>query len=107
MFSVPQAYTFHKRSCQKTKKRLSCALEKAKEVWEAKKRRKTEEVTRIQETAESASNHNVTAQLLDNAPLHSAHRELEVSLPTHPVSSSLMKGSLFVRTTLLPGTTKI
>jgi hypothetical protein len=45
MFSVPQAYTFHKRSCQKTKKRLSSALEKAKEVWQAKKRQKTEAKT--------------------------------------------------------------
>jgi hypothetical protein len=41
-FLVPQAYTFHKRSCQKTKKRLAGALEKAKEVWQAKKRQKTE-----------------------------------------------------------------
>jgi hypothetical protein len=38
-FSVPQAYTFHQRSCQKTKKRLSSALDKAKEVWQSKKRR--------------------------------------------------------------------
>lgn len=45
VFSVPQAYTYHKRSCQKTKKRLSGALEKAREVWQAKKRRKTEEIT--------------------------------------------------------------
>lgn len=42
-FSVLQAYSYHKRSCQKTKKRLASALEKAKEVWEAKKRRKNEE----------------------------------------------------------------
>jgi hypothetical protein len=41
-FSVPQAYTFHKRSCQQTKKRLSGALDKAKEVWHSKKRRTTE-----------------------------------------------------------------
>ena len=36
-FSVPQAYTGHKRSCQKTKKRLSSALDKAKEVWQSRK----------------------------------------------------------------------
>jgi hypothetical protein len=36
-FSVPQAYTFHQRSCQKTKKWLSSALDKAKEVWQSKK----------------------------------------------------------------------
>ena len=41
-FSVQQAYTYHKRSCQKTKKRLAGALEKAKEVWQTNKRRKTE-----------------------------------------------------------------
>jgi hypothetical protein len=41
-FSVLQAYSFHQRSCQKTKKRLSGALEKAKEVWQSKKRRKME-----------------------------------------------------------------
>jgi hypothetical protein len=42
-FTVPQAYTFHKRSCNKTKKRLSSALDKAKDIWQAKKRRKLEE----------------------------------------------------------------
>jgi hypothetical protein len=42
-FSVQQAYTYHKRSCEKTKKRLSGALEKAKEVWQANKRRRMEE----------------------------------------------------------------
>lgn len=41
-FSLPQAYTCHKRSCQKTKKRLSGALDKAKEVWQARKRRKSQ-----------------------------------------------------------------
>jgi hypothetical protein len=41
-FSVQQAYTCHKRSCQKTKKRLAGALEKAKEVWQANKRQKRE-----------------------------------------------------------------
>lgn len=44
-FSVLQAYSYHKHSCQKTKKRLASALEKAKEVWETKKRRKTEATT--------------------------------------------------------------
>jgi hypothetical protein len=42
MFSAPQGYTFHKRSCLKTKKRFSSALDKAKEVWQSKKRRKME-----------------------------------------------------------------
>ena len=42
MFSLPQAYTFHKCSCQKTKKWLSNALDKAKEVWQSKKHQKME-----------------------------------------------------------------
>jgi hypothetical protein len=41
-FSVPQVYTYHKRSCKKTKKWLSGTLEKAKEVWWAKKRQKVD-----------------------------------------------------------------
>jgi hypothetical protein len=41
-FSLPQAYTYHKRTCEKTKKRLSGAWDKAKEVWKAKKRQKIE-----------------------------------------------------------------
>lgn len=48
-FSVPQAYTYHKRSCQKTKKRLATALEKAKEVLHARKRQKTEGMAQNQE----------------------------------------------------------
>jgi hypothetical protein len=67
-FSVPQAYTFHKRSCQKTKKRLSSALEKAKEVWQAKKRRKTEVMQST--TAESPPDQNVAVeQELNNVAL--------------------------------------
>jgi hypothetical protein len=43
-FSLPQAYSFHKCSCQKTKKRLAGALEKAKGVWQARKRQTIEEM---------------------------------------------------------------
>jgi hypothetical protein len=43
VFSVPQAFSCHKRSCPKSKKRLSSALERAKEVWQSRKRRKAEE----------------------------------------------------------------
>lgn len=45
---MPQAYTYHKRSCPKAKKRLSDALAKANEVWQAKKRRKTEGMAQSQ-----------------------------------------------------------
>ena len=68
VFSVPQAYTYHKQSCQKTKKRLSCALEMVKEVWQAKKRRKTEQMSR-DEVAECSSHQNVAAELLSNDAL--------------------------------------
>jgi hypothetical protein len=34
------ALNYHKRTCAKTKKRFSSALEKAKESWSAKKRRR-------------------------------------------------------------------
>jgi hypothetical protein len=44
IFSLPQAYTFHQRGCQKTKKRMLGALEKARDILQAKKRRKTEVV---------------------------------------------------------------
>ena len=41
-FSLPQAYTFHQHSCQRTKKRLLGALEKAKDILQARKHRKVE-----------------------------------------------------------------
>ena len=45
-FDVLQAYSsYYKHSCEKTKKQLASALEKAKEVWETKKHRKTEATT--------------------------------------------------------------
>ena len=43
---TPRAYTCHTRSCPKTKKRLSSALEKAKEIFQANKRRKMEDAAR-------------------------------------------------------------
>jgi hypothetical protein len=53
---VQQAYTCHKRSCQKTKKRLAGALEKAKEVWQANKRQKREaKATKDSETLAAAA----------------------------------------------------
>ena len=38
-FSLPSAYSKHKRTCGTTKKRLSSALDKAKEMWREKKQR--------------------------------------------------------------------
>jgi|ERR1700679_202851 hypothetical protein len=59
-FSVPQAYTFHKRSCQQTKKHLSNALDKAKEVWQSRKRRKVEVMQNP--TAENPPDQNVVVE---------------------------------------------
>jgi hypothetical protein len=33
---LPQAYTYHKHSCYKTKQWIAVALDKAKDVWQAK-----------------------------------------------------------------------
>jgi len=57
-FSVPQAYTYHKRSCEKTKKRLSGALEKAKEIWRAKKRQKVDKLAANEALALRSSDTN-------------------------------------------------
>jgi hypothetical protein len=42
-FSIIQAYSYHKQSCQKTKRWLLTALEKAKEVWQIRKQRRMEQ----------------------------------------------------------------
>jgi hypothetical protein len=68
VFSVPQAYTYHKRSCQKMKKQLLCALEMVKEVWQAKKHQKMEQMS-CNEVAECSSHQNVAAKLLSNDAL--------------------------------------
>ena len=71
-FSAPQAYTFHKRSCQKTKKRLFSALDKAKEVWQSKKRRKKE--TMQSPTAENPTVRNeAVEQESSDVPLMLQH----------------------------------
>jgi hypothetical protein len=62
-FSLPQAYTFHQRSCQRTKKRLLGALEKAKGILQARKRRKVESVPPAQNPAEAGP----SSQLVDLA----------------------------------------
>jgi hypothetical protein len=65
-FSSPQAYSCHKRGCEKTKKRLSGALEKAKEIWQAKKRQKTE-ANPSNEISAGPSNLETTPQPVSNA----------------------------------------
>jgi hypothetical protein len=97
LFSVPQAYTCHKCSCQKTKKWLSCALEKAKEVWQAKKHRKTEEGTQSEAAhSESRLNEglNATELLLNDAPLPGIYPQVGFS----PMQVyRLWRGFVFVR----------
>ena len=76
-FSVPQAYSCHKHSCQKTKKRLSGALEKAKEAWQVKKRRKVEE--KAKPAKGSSSTLNVVAEIAsDNAFVTDPEVEVEI-----------------------------
>jgi hypothetical protein len=78
-FSLPQAYTFHQRSCQKTKKRLLGALEKARDILQArKKRRKVESVLPAQDLAAEAG---PSRQLVDLAhpndlPIPVVHSEV-------------------------------
>jgi hypothetical protein len=68
-FSLPQAYTCHKCSCAKTKKQLSGALEKAKEAWRAKKRKKADELA-ANEVLAGSSNTNAIPESgpTDSAP---------------------------------------
>lgn len=81
-FSLPQAYTFHQRSCQKTKKRLLGALEKAKNILQARKRRKLEGVLPAQNLAAEAG---PFSQLVDLAhpndlPIPVVHSEVRFPL---------------------------
>jgi len=46
------SYTYHARGCQKTKKRVSRALVKAKEIWQSRKRRRLEASEQAQNTPE-------------------------------------------------------
>ena len=81
-FSVPQAYTFHKRSCQKTKKRLSSALDKAKEVWQSKKHKKME-VTQST-TAENLPDQNPAVEQESNDIALASQHEVR----THDVGAT-------------------
>src|SRR5271156_6434388 len=56
-FFAPHTYTYHMHTCPQTKKRLSSALGKAREVFQVKKRRKMEVM--IRQEASETSNHPV------------------------------------------------
>jgi len=86
VFSVPQAYSYHRRSCPKTRKRLSDALAKANEVWRAKKRQRIDGSQAI----ECTSSPSVVAELQLN----------DVSdgslLPVHPQVRSHARSTVFL-----------
>ena len=77
-FSVPQAYTFHKRSCQKAKKRLSTALDKAKEVWQSKKRRRMEVMQ--SPTAENPPDQNAAVEQESNKAALALQHEVRLMM---------------------------
>jgi hypothetical protein len=83
-FSAPQAYTFHQRSCQRTKKRLLGALEKAKDILQARKRRKVESVLLAQNLATEAvpSSQPVDLAHPNDLPIPAVHSE--VRFPFNP-----------------------
>src|ERR1700736_4681192 len=68
-FGMLQAYSYHKRTCRQTKKRLASALEKAKEVWRMNKHRKIEERCEIPVAEGSASPDDITPGLDPADPL--------------------------------------
>jgi hypothetical protein len=74
-FSAPHTYTHHMRTCPQTKKRLSSALENAREVLQEKKRRKMEDMIQREALLVDTSNHPVI-----DSP--SSLTDLEVLLPT-------------------------
>ena len=86
---MPQAYTYHKRSCQKTKKRLSGALEKAKEVWQTKKRRKREAITlsQVEERTLDQSADTVQPQNPKVLVIAATHPEVRVAFDAEAASS--------------------
>jgi hypothetical protein len=64
-FSQQSAFSNHERVCQKSKKRLSSVLEKAKELWSIKKRRRLD-------PGEIAVNEHSLAGLIREQPPASA-----------------------------------
>jgi hypothetical protein len=77
-FSLPQAYAFHQRSCQRTKKRLLGALEKARDVLQARKRRKVESVLLAKNLAAETGTSSQPVDLAhpNDLPIHVGHSEV-------------------------------
>jgi len=71
-FSQQSAYSHHKRTCQKARKRLSTALTAARQMWTTQKRRRTTDPT---------------ASTTDDGPV----------LPGLAIGSSMSEGTVQVR----------
>lgn len=73
-FSQSSALSYHKRSCKPSKRRLDGALEKAKEVWDAKKKRRVEaiELGRKNSSSETTGGADVSAHVVGDMPTYSA-----------------------------------
>ena len=101
-FSVPQAYTFHQRSCQRTKKRLLGALEKVKDILQARKRRKVESVLLAQNlVATEAGPSSRPADLahpneISTSVVHSEVRFTFNQVPNHLLTYSLYQGGMAI-----------
>ncbi len=91
VFSVPQAYSYHRRSCPKTRKRVSDALAKANEIWQAKKCQKIDG----SQALECTSSPSVVAELQSkDDDDDSAHSQVRFHVRSAVL---LMNGSLDCR----------
>ena len=95
-FSLPQAYTFHQRICQRMKKWFLGSLEKVKDILQGRKRRKVESVIPAQNLAAEAgpSSQLVYPAHPNDLPIPVVHSEVRFSfnrdyhLLTFPISES-------------------
>ncbi len=87
VFSVPQAYSYHRRSCPKTRKRLSDALAKANEIWQVKKRQRIDGIQAVASTsspsivAEPQSNDDSVLQVHPQVRFHARSAVLLMNGP--------------------------
>ena len=87
-FSLLQAYTFHQCSCQRTKKRLLGALEKAKDILQARKCRKVESGRSVLPAQNLLAEAGPTSQLVELAhsndlPIPVVHSEVRFPFITY------------------------
>ena len=87
-FSLPQAYTFHQCSCQRTKKQLLGALEKAKDILQARKHRKVESGHSVLPAQNLPAEAGPTSQLVElthsnDLPIPVIHSEVRFPFITY------------------------